>query len=83
MNPANDDIPTQAWIDLVADKALFDYSARVYPDLLWHLKSYYLPKCMPIQRENSVFNFCWFFSFEKGYAEAQHNERCKQIRAVS
>lgn len=78
---ANDNKPSNAWLDFYADKPLFEKCSHYFPDLCARVKNGYSGIWGP-KRENADQNFIWFMRFDMSFREQEIKERRKQIRAV-
>lgn len=66
-NPANNNEPTEAWVEFYGTET-FEWAIKVMPELVWKIKSNWLPGG---DTEQSTANFIWFVKFEKSFKETE------------
>lgn len=71
--PANDDVPTQAWLEFKSEPCFYDCVSHC-PSLVWKVKHYYSGR-KTSDRERGAANFIWFARFETSFNE----QDCKRI----
>ena len=77
MISANDNTPTQVWLDLVAYTELYETLLAEFPVQIAHVKA-----GGGINREQSAANFIWFMRFELECRESDIEERREGMKVI-
>ena len=77
MTPANDNTPTQVWLDLIEWTELYETLLAEFPIMIAHVKA-----GGGRNREQSAANFIWFMRFELQCRESDIEDRRKEMKVV-
>lgn len=83
-NPANDDGPTDAWLEFYENKELYKFAQKSFSDIAVGLKNRGAFLTDDVKAERSASNFVWFVKFEKSfrYTEAREIQKPPSLEIV-